>query len=244
MSEKSGGNFFMGLFLAVAIVVAAYIGAAALKDVKQSDQTFTVKGYTERKITSDYAVWQLSHTSYALDQVTAYNNLELNKVKILNFLKKYGIEENDVSFKPVYLNVIFRLNEQGYMTNIREGYSVSQTLEISSNDVNKISKIATESSELLKEGIEVNISSPQYYYTKIDDLKIEMLGDATKDAYNRAQEMASNSNSKVGTLRSAQQGVFQITPAMSTDVSDWGMNDVSSLEKSIKAVVTMQFTIK
>lgn len=106
-----------------------------------------------------------------------------------------------------------------------------------------VTRISRESSELIKEGVEFNSSSPQYFYTKVNDLKIEMLGEATKDAKLRAEQLAINSGGKVGALRSAAQGVFQITTAYSTEVSDHGIYDTSTIEKSIKAVVTVQYSI-
>ena len=86
-------------------------------------------------------------------------------------------------------------------------------------------------------------SEPQYFYTKLSDLKIEILAEATKDARQRVEQLAINSGCKVGTLRFASMGVLQITKAYSTEVSDYGIYDISSLEKDVKAVVTCGFSI-
>jgi hypothetical protein len=96
----------------------------------------------------------------------------------------------------------------------------------------------------MREGIRYESRAPEYFYTKLDDLKIQMLGEAAKDARNRAEQLVSASGAKVGPLRSAQQGVFQITPPHSTDTSDYGVLDTSTVEKSIKAVVTMEYGIR
>jgi uncharacterized protein len=85
---------------------------------------------------------------------------------------------------------------------------------------------------------------PMYFYTKIADLKIDMLALATKDARNRAGKIAENAGSKLGELKSAKMGVFQITPINSNEVSDYGINDTSSIEKEIMSVVNCVFSSK
>jgi hypothetical protein len=105
-------------------------------------------------------------------------------------------------------------------------------------------EIANQSTSLIQNGVEIASQPPQYYYTKLNDLKLVMLGEATKDAKARAEMIAKNSGSQVGTLKSAQQGVFQITSTNSTDVSDYGEYDLSSIVKTIKAVVTVDFFVK
>ena len=71
-----------------------------------------------------------------------------------------------------------------------------------------------------------------------------MLREATKDAKRRAEEIASSSGNQIGAIRSARMGVFQITPANSYDISDYGVNDTSSLEKKVNAVVKAEYTIR
>jgi uncharacterized protein len=85
--------------------------------------------------------------------------------------------------------------------------------------------------------------APEYHYTKLGDLKIEMLAEAAKDAKVRAQQIAQSTGSSIGSVRTARMGVLQITPADSNDVSDSGVNDTSSLDKDITAVVNVGFAI-
>jgi len=129
-------------------------------------------------------------------------------------------------------------------TNTIEGYVVRQWVQIASGDVAAIAKVARDASDLIGEGIELDGNPPQYLYTKLDELKLEMLGESTKNARDRAEKLVSGSPSSLGALRSASQGVFQITPAFSTEVSDEGMNDTSSIQKIVKAVVTLEYAIE
>lgn len=144
----------------------------------------------------------------------------------------------------MFTNINRVILPNGQMSNQVESYTLSQNIEIRSKDVEKVTQLSRGATELINQGVEFQSNPPQYFYTKIADLKVEMLTLATKDAFNRAQKIAENANSRLGILRSAKQGVFQITPRYSNDIADYGINDTSSLEKEITAVVNTSFTIE
>ena len=133
----------------------------------------------------------------------------------------------------------------GYQTNVVEYYNYIQPIKVSSNDVAKIDELTKSYEVLLEQGL--NISSeeqPQYHYSKLADLKVTLLEKATKDARNRAKSMLKSNHNRLGKIRSARMGVFQITPVDSNDVSDSGYNDLSSIEKKVTAVANVTFAIK
>ena len=126
----------------------------------------------------------------------------------------------------------------------KNGYRFTQEVTISGADVDKISFIADKSTELVLEGIYFTSQQPQYLYTKLDDLKITMLAEATNDAKIRAEQIAKTGGNKIKGIKSAQQGVFQITPQYSTDIYDYGMNDTYSKVKTIKSVITVTYNLE
>lgn len=246
MSDKNsaGGGFFIGLFLALGIIIAAYLVSDAMKFIKRSNETITVKGYAEKDIVSDMANWSGQYARRSYDLVSGYNTLERDKELVLQYLKKQGFREEQIKFQPVNSYPVYEINQEGRSTNTIVGYDISQVFTVESDNVQLIEKVSVESSELIKQDIGFKSYSPQYTYTKLNDLKLEMLGLATADARSRAETLAENSDSKVGSLKSATQGVFQITSASSTDVSDYGMYDTYSIEKTIKSVVTIEYNIR
>jgi hypothetical protein len=123
-------------------------------------------------------------------------------------------------------------------------YVYSQRFEIESNDVKKIKELSVTLSSLVEKGLDVNVEAPEYLYTKIDDLKIEVQAAASKNAMNRAVKIAEATGRSLGPLRNARMGVIQITPRNSNLISDYGMNDATSIEKEITAVVSASFEIK
>lgn len=243
-NSNRNNSFLLGLSLAVGLIVSAFIVSDTIKTVKMQNQTIEVKGYAEKKIKSDLAIWSASFQRYSNNQISAYNMIEKDLEIVKDYLVDKGINNSDIETSSVQSRTQYRLNDKGYSTNVVDGYILSQTITITSDDVEKISQISGESSVLIKRGLSFDSYPPRYLFTKLDDLKIEMLGAATEDAKNRAVQLAEKSGSKVGALKSARQGVFQITPANSTEISDYGMYDVSSIEKTIKAVVTIHYNIK
>ncbi|MCD6404659.1 MAG: SIMPL domain-containing protein, partial [Planctomycetes bacterium] len=215
-----------------------------VQHIKLANQTITVKGYAEKMITSDLGTWYGSFYTRADDLTAAYDKLEADGTKVLAWLRQAGVKKDEMEVGCVATKVLYEKTDKGQDTNAVEGYRLSRWVKVSSTDVALISRLARESTGLIKEGVRFGSSSPDYIYTKIDDLKIEMLGLATADARRRAETLAAESGAKVGKLRSARQGVFQITAAYSTEVTGYGRYDTSTIDKTIKAVVTVDYSIE
>ena len=124
------------------------------------------------------------------------------------------------------------------------GYRLSQRISVSSTDIARIGALSKAVGDLLTEGVPLSPESPEYTFTRLADLRIAMLGDATEDANTRAKQIAERSGGRIGRIKSVRQGVFQITPRNSTEISDYGMNDVSAVDKDITAVVRVTFALE
>ncbi|MBE0538338.1 MAG: SIMPL domain-containing protein, partial [Ignavibacterium sp.] len=132
----------------------------------------------------------------------------------------------------------------GYQTGRVIGYVYSQRMQIQSSDVNLIKDISLDITSLIQKGVNFNVEQPEYHYTKMADLKIEIQAAAAKDAMIRAQKIAEATDRELGPMRNARMGVLQITPKFSNAVSDYGINDLSSIEKEIVGVVNASFEIE
>lgn len=238
------GLLLLGVFLCVGIIIGTFIISKTVEQVKFQNQRITVKGYAERTITSDIASWRGQITARSTELVTAYDNLQADLNKVLSYLEQKGISRDDVDIASVITSIQYKRTANGMTTNIVEGYNLVQPVSITSSNIEQIAEIANEITVLIQQGVEFDSFPPQYFYTKLDDMKIELLGEATKNAYMRAEQLAENSGSKVGSLKYASQGVFQITPVYSTQVSDYGTYDTSTIEKNVKAVVTIEYSIR
>lgn len=247
-----GGNFFknsqiivLGICIAVATIVSSVIlSGGFLKVMKFTREQINVTGSATKEIRSDYIVWDGQFSRRETDLKTAYSNLKSDLDKVKAYLNSKGVKEDELTIWQVSTEIVYKKNEKGNDTNDIQGYRLSQGIQIRSYDVEKIDKLTKEVTELIDQGIEFTSPSPQYFYTKLDELKVEMLAKATQNAKQRAESMTKATGNKIGFMRSAKMGVFQITPATSTDISDYGVNDTTALDKKVMAVVTVSFAIE
>jgi len=215
-----------------------------MKVMKFTREQINVTGSATKEIRSDYVVWMGEFARRETNLKAAYKNLsdDLDKVRV--YLASKDVDAKDIVISQVATETIYRKNEKGNDTNDIEGYRLSQSVTIRSNDVDNITRVSRQSTELIDKGVEFTSFAPDYFYTKLDELKIEMLAKATENAKQRAESMAKATSNKIGFMRSAKMGVFQITPSTSTDISDYGVNDTTALDKKVMAVVTVSFAIE
>ncbi|MGE5474634.1 MAG: SIMPL domain-containing protein [Ignavibacteriales bacterium] len=267
MEQPSSGGIFKtisAIVISIGIIWSSFIISdgviKARGNIKGNENLITVTGSAKQQIKSDLIVWNCSFSCNSPTLVSAYDELNKKNETVKNYLVSKGINEksevkgkeesivfSSISTIPIY-KILQRQGENNqvydYTSNIIESYTLEQNVEIKSYDVDKITEVSRKATELISQGINLRSSPPQYFYTKLADLKIDMLARATADARNRAVKMAENAGTKCGKLRSANMGVFQITPIYSNEVSDYGINDTSSLEKEIMSVVTCRFEVK
>lgn len=246
MSSARINLFWLVLFtltLPIAVVVSTKLAGRSFEKVQLGQQTVRVKGYAEKPIVSDRAEWSARIVERNPDRTAAYRSLESHRRRVLGFLDGHGFSAERVTMGPVMIDQLYTRDAKGNKTNTIEAYVLSQRLAVASTDVHAVSDVARAAGGLIAEGIELESSSPRYLYTRLDDVKLEMLAEATANARERGELLVANSASALGSLRSASQGVFQITPAFSNESSSSGYNDTSSLNKVIKAVVTVEYII-
>jgi uncharacterized protein len=245
LSLKDSQIVILGLLICVATITSSWIFSQGFLKVKKfSAEVISVTGSAEKKIVSDSIVWRLSFSRRDAVMTEAYRQLDENRKQVRDYLIHKGILDQEMSMAPVQTEILYQKNEKGMDTNFVEAYRLSQDIWVSSSDVLKVSDISRMVTELIPLGIELISNAPQYFYTRLGELKVEMLREAAKDAKKRADEIASSTGNKISLVRSAKMGVFQITPANSYDFSDWGTNDTSSYEKKVTAVVKADFAIQ
>ena len=244
MNDKTKTYLYnIGFSLALGLVASSLILAWAYTNKKTGDEKITVTGSAKKRIKSDLVIWSAGVSYRASELSTAYNNLSGTIPKIKKYLVKKGVNEDEITVSAISSDTLHSRDENGNERSEITGYSLGQRVSVRSNDVDLIAKIARESTDLINQGILIESSSPKYYYTKLGDLKIEMLGEAAENAKLRAERIASSTGNSIGAIRSARMGVMQITAADSTEVSDYGISDNSTIDKDITAVVKIDFAV-
>ncbi len=248
MNEFSNKRAISNILVAVILVIGAIASSVILINgvvrVKSTATNITVTGSAKQQITSDLIVWSGNYSVQSPDIQDAYSKLEVSRNKVSDYLVNQGIKEDDFVFSSIDTMTNYVMNEYGNYTNQIDDYVLSQTVTISSGEIDKITEISRNATELLNEDVAFQSDPPQYFYTKLADMKVTMLAEATKDAKKRAEMIAENAGNKLGDLKYADMGVMQITPLYSNEIDDYGINDTSSLEKEITAVVHCRFEIK
>lgn len=244
-TKSFSSNLGLGLALAIGLFASCFYMGSTIVKLKNADKTIEVKGFSEQKITSDVAVWSGNLVARGTTITDAFGKLELDKQQVLSFLNGEDIKVDQINTNPVVKDTLFKIDEKGIATNHPESYVLRQRFTVTSGDVQKISGLAVKIDQLNAQGIEFESARPDFFFSneKLNSVKVDLLGEATKSARERAQQLAANSGSGVGQLVSARQGIFQVTAENSTDLSDYGVYDTSTIEKVVKIVVTLSYTI-
>jgi uncharacterized protein len=208
------------------------------------EQAITVKGYAEQDVVSDVGKFSCACRARGATLKESYSKLQEGRDSITGYLKRMGFRGAEIVSGTIDMSRVSRRDAQGKETNEIEFYDVSQTITASSTNVALVRDVSSSVTELIRDGIDVQASSPEFYVSDLKDTKLGLLARATEDGYHRAVALARSSRGKVGPLISAQQGVFQITERNSTDISGCGEYDTSTIEKTAKAVVTLEYAIQ
>ena len=240
-------NNITAIIFGLSIVFAAYLLGNAFMNRNKTDGTISVTGLGKADFTSDLIVWEGSFSKESFNLQQAYSDLEKDKSIISGYLKTKGITEDELVFNAVNSRKNTRpkyTTDGKYIGEEFLGYILTQSLQIESKEVEKVEKISREITELLNKGIQFYSQAPRYYYTRLADLKIEMISKATEDARLRAEKIAENSGGKLDDLISAKMGIFQITGQNSNEDYSWGGTyNTSSKEKTASITMKLNYEV-
>lgn len=222
--------------LGLAIGLGAVVLAGGIRDRNRND-TITVTGSAKARIVSDYVVWDASVASRGTTPQEALPPLSRWSAEVRSFLAAQGARPSEITESPISTDTL--TDDAGRLT----GYRLTRSFEVRSARVSAITALVQASQKLFAVGVPLQAQPPQYVYTKLPDLRPKLLADATKDALNRANVLVEATGAHLGGLRGVNVGVFQVTAPNSTDVSDYGIYDTSTLRKDVTAVVNVTFAL-
>lgn len=250
-------SFGAAIAVALGLVAAVFIAAATWKDVRKRPEKNNIRitGSARKRIVSDLIEWSAVIDAKAAERTPAYVALKGGTEKAVAFLKAQGIKEDEIQTQSATVREEFETVQEDKVLpgtnvplrtqrNVSTGFRAVQTIMVSSTNVTLVEKASREITSLLEEGINVTSRAPSYYYTKLGELKLEMLAQAAKDARSRADNiLTSAGNASVGKLVYADMGIININPANSTETSNEGNNDTTSKEKDIITIVHAEYTV-
>lgn len=240
------------LVITVAIAATGFIIGlgllgSAVKNRNKAENTISVTGLGTKKFTSDLITWNGSFSRNSFELKSAYDELANDKKIIENYLLSKGIPKNEIVFAAVDIQKQYNYgtDAKGGSTQTFAGYELTQKIKLESKAVQKIENLSRNITEMINLGIEFTSSPPNYFYTKLADVKQQMIADATKDARERAAKIAENSNSSLGALKKATMGVIQITaPNSNEEYSYGGTFNTESKEKEARITIKLEYHVR
>ena len=224
------------LKIGISIVMAAVILAVGFANIITPERSVSVRGLAEREVDADLAVWNMSF-SMGENSLESMQKSILEKTEVIKkYLIKHGLEESDFTVKPAAITDN-SLNSYMDQTKITYKFVAQQTILVRSGKIEAVKSANADSLELVSAGIAVSQdydSKVSYEFTKLNDIKPEMIAEATKNARTAAEQFAHDSNSKVGKIKKATQGLFTIEDAAV------GLED----KKSVRVVNTVEYLLK
>ncbi|MDY6935598.1 MAG: SIMPL domain-containing protein [Spirochaetota bacterium] len=214
MQENNKTNaFIFGVSIFLGLAILGHLLASAVIKFKEYERTVIVKGLSEREYEADIVIWPIQFTIASNVLGNLYNSIESNASKIKIFLESNGINSNEISFSSP---AITDKSAQQYGNNFKAEfrYTALQTVTVYSKNVKDVRAVMSSLSKLGKKGIVFTDSNYQieYIFTRLNEIKPEMIAEATKKAREVAQKFAADSQSELGKIKKAYQGQFSIRP--------------------------------
>ena len=236
-----------GLILSI-LALALGIGYAGtqvhegLTNFRSFDRSVTMKGLAQRNVVADLAIWPIAYTETGNDLSALQDLIDLRGSAILVFLEKHGVKKDEVALQQVYVQ---DLMAQSYRQNnaATNRYILTQTYLVRTGNIEAVSKAAKDMGSLIRQGVvfsQNGSTTPTYLYTRLNEVKPEMIAEATRNARAAAKEFTQNSGQEVGGIKYANQGIFQILPRDNTYV----IPEAQQQNKTVRVVSTLQFYLE
>ncbi|WP_294068192.1 SIMPL domain-containing protein [Proteiniphilum sp. UBA1028] len=205
---------FEAAILAAGLMVTGILLNAGINNFTNRDRVVTVKGLAEMEVQADKVIWPLMYKDLGNDLTTLYTNIQTKNKTIIGFLEANGISREEISVSPPE---IIDMEAERYATQTQHSYRYNATsvITVTSGDVEKVRKLISGQTELLKQGVAITGGDYRYNtlyeFTGLNNIKPQMIEEATKNARAAAEKFATDSGSRLGKIRNASQGQFTIT---------------------------------
>lgn len=209
---ENKAKMLSGLFIGLGLVVAGYFMGSAIKNFKEADRVVSVRGLSEREVAANKVIWPLVYTQTGNDLMSIYNYLETKNKTVKEYLIAGGVTANEITISAP--NIV-DLEAERYNDNKKSfRYLVTQVITVNSTSVDKVIALRADQTALLRQNIAISTDIYQYptqfIFTGLNDIKPEMIEEATQNARASAEKFAEDSGSELGKIKTATQGQMSI----------------------------------
>lgn len=242
------------------IATAGYFVEQAIIQAKATDRYVTVKGLSQRQVKADLGIWEIDYREVGNNLTDVTARLDQDQQTVISFLTKNGFTTDELEIRPAKVNDLLANPYNNPPDQAKDNrYIVTGGIRIRSTKVDQIQRSSQLTSELIRNGVPLSFDTsdyatdlspnPSYLFTQLDAIRPDMMAEATKSARLVAEQFAKDSNSQLGGIRRASQGVFQITSRDASDASDGNngggaMSEANAIYKKIRLVTTIDYYLK
>lgn len=225
-------NIFLGICIVLAAFVLGLMLVCTVRTLKSFDDTVTVRGLCEREVPADRVVLRINYTAQENSLVELRSIVERNDKIIIDLLKKGGIKDDEIKFTTA--NFTDRYEDYYVSNNIKFRYYAHQTINVFTSDLEKVRNLQNSiDGELLQHDI-ISSTYASYEYNGLNEIKPSMIAESLEKARESAEEFAKNSHSKIGKMRTASQGYFEIND----------LDENTPQVKKVRVVTTVEYYLK
>ncbi len=227
------------ILIACGLTLGGFFPGYYYYKTKADARSVTVKGLAEKDVTADMGIWNIQFTVSGNDLATARTQIGKQANEIVKFLTNQKFTDDEIHIGRIETNDLMANPYRDNTAAETSRFILTQTIVIRSNKVQDIANAMSLSNELIGKGIVFSNQSASYFFTKLNDIKPEMLKSATQNAKEAALEFARNSGSTVGRIKNANQGVFSILAA-----DDPNTYEASQINKKVRVVSTVEYLLE
>jgi uncharacterized protein len=236
-------NALLGILIGAGVAIGGYFVGQGFYRAR-AERYVTVKGLVERNVKADLALWTISYTAGGPDLPSANNKLQQDQGAVLAFARVHGFSTEDIAVQPTTVSDAFANPYQNNRPDPAQRFIVKGGIQIRSTKVDEVGKASQDTGDLVKQGVALGENypqAPQYFFTRLNDIRPPMLAEATRSARAVAEQFAADSRSRLGQIRRANQGVFEITSRDAVSGDRTGNDDQGSTDKKVRLVTTVDY---
>jgi uncharacterized protein len=234
----------LGISLVTSTIVVSRSVQNRTTELTKAGRTIDMRGSAKSRVRADLGVWTIGLREQGPSLQAAYDSVHAATQTTEAYLRDRGFSETEFSVGPIRTMPIKARNQSGVELNEVTGYALERWITVTSGDVNRVAQAANTVTQLLREGIQISSNAPEFTYTKLADLRVQILGEAAQDARVRAEAIVRQTGGRIGTVRDVRANPIQVTEPNSTDVSGGGRYDTSTIDKDVTAIVNVTFGIE
>ena len=251
MDERSRlpAALVLGVLVAIGLAAAGYFVSTTIYKGRLASNTVTVKGFAERDVKADLALWQISYSMTGGDLAQLYAQSSANEKTLTDFLVQKGFNRADIKTGNVSLEDLLANQYRTNGVTADKRYILKNNISVRSTDVARVDTTTRALNDLIRQGIVLTANNVDFQFTKLNDIKAPMLRDATQNARGAAQQFANDAGSKVGSIQSANQGFFSVdsrdsNAAQGSGGEGYSPPQPSTIDKKVRVVVTLTYYLE